>query len=109
MLIKKILTTFTFGVILAASGCAATDKMAATDTSNLPADQAIAAAELARQSAGKVGYEWRDTAKMIDQAKKLASEGKSDEAITLANKAEQQGRDAFAQYQTESSRYSTTQ
>ncbi len=69
------------------------------------AEQAIAAAEAARKAAAEVGYEWRDTAKMIKDAKKLASEGKTDEAAKLAKKAQMQGEDAIAQYQSEHKRY----
>ena len=75
---------------------------------NASTDQAIAAAEKARQAAAEVGYEWRDTAKMIKQAKKLAAEGKSEQAAELARKAEEQGKDALAQYRVERQRYSTT-
>ena len=69
------------------------------------ADKAISAAEAAQKEASKVGYEWRDTAKMIKQAKKLAKQGKTDKAISLAKQAEQQGHAALAQYHTENKRY----
>lgn len=69
------------------------------------ADQAISSAEAAQQAAAKAGYEWRDTAIIIKQAKKLAQEGKSEEAIQLAKKAEQQGHNALNQYHNETARY----
>lgn len=69
------------------------------------AELAISSAESAQNKAANVGYEWRDTARLIEQARKLAQQGKSDEAISLANKAEQQGFDALRQYQTETARY----
>lgn len=71
-------------------------------------DDAIASAEKARKAAAEVGYEWRDTAKMIKKAKELAAQGKPEEAIKMANKAEEQGKDALAQYRKEVQRYSTT-
>ena len=98
MSFKTTLISFTFSAMLATSAFAASDN-------NLSAAEAITAAESAQKAAGKVGYEWRDTAKMIEQAKKLASEGKSAEAINLAKKAQEEGQDALAQYQSESSRY----
>ena len=69
------------------------------------ADKAIAAAEASQKAAAKVGYEWRDTAKMIKEAKKLAKQGKTEQAIQLANKAQEQGQDALAQYHSETKRY----
>jgi len=71
-------------------------------------DSAIEAAENARQAAAAVGYEWRDTAKMIKQAQKLAAEGKTSEAEKIARKAEEQSKDAVAQYHAESQRYTAT-
>jgi archaellum component FlaG (FlaF/FlaG flagellin family) len=68
-------------------------------------DDAIEAAEKAQQQAASVGYEWRDTAKILNDAKKLAAEGKSAEAVKLARVAEEQGKDAYAQYHAEQERY----
>lgn len=68
-------------------------------------DEAIAAAEKARKAAAEVGYEWRDTAKMIKQARELAAKGESAEAIKIAHKAEEQGKDALSQYRNEQGRY----
>ena len=52
---------------------------------------AYEAAEAARKAAAKVGFEWRDTRRMILLAKKLAEEGKYARAIRLANRAKRQG------------------
>ena len=46
-----------------------------------------------------------DIDEMIKDAKKLAREGKTDEAVKLARKAQMQGEDALAQYQSEHQRY----
>lgn len=92
MNIRKSLLAFTCSAVLSTSVFAS-------------AEQAISSAEAAQKESAKVGYEWRDTAKIINKARKLAAEGKSDQAISLANKAQQQGRDAYRQYQTETARY----
>lgn len=71
------------------------------------ADSAIAAAEAANKAAKAVGYEWRDTGKMIKKAKELAKKGKTAEAVKLAKKAEEQGHDAVAQYKSETKRFAS--
>lgn len=60
---------------------------------------AIAAAESSRAAAAAVGYEWRDTAKMIEDAKKAVEEKDFDKAVKLAKQAERQGQNAVAQQQ----------
>lgn len=77
----------------------------ATDSTTKPAasagpEAAISAANAANKDAKSVGYEWRDTGKMIKKAEKLAKEGKAGEAVKLAKKAEMQGK--AAQQQAES-------
>jgi len=72
--------------------------VAAMSTSAADATAAIAAAEQARKAADAVGYEWRDTAKLIKQAKRAATKKDFTQAIKLANKAKKQGDDAVAQY-----------
>ncbi len=76
----------------------------ATQTASKPADAeqaaaAIAAAETSRAAAAAVGYEWRDTAKMIADAKKAAEEKDFSKAVKLAREAEQQGKNGVAQHQ----------
>lgn len=75
----------------------------ATQTVSKPADAesaaaAIAAAEASRAAAAAVGYEWRDTAQMIADARKAAEEKDFDKAVKLAGQAEQQGQAAVAQH-----------
>lgn len=60
-------------------------------------EKAISAAEDARKKAASVGGEWRDTGKFIKKAQKLAEEGKLDEALKLAAKAENQGKLGYDQ------------
>ncbi len=64
---------------------------------NTEVEQAIAAAEGARQQAASVGGEWRDTAKLIAKAKELAQAGQIQEAIALANRARRQGELGYEQ------------
>ena len=52
---------------------------------------AYAAAAAARKAAAQAGYEWRDTRKMLRQARKLAKKGEYAKAVELANRARRQG------------------
>ena len=52
---------------------------------------AYESAEAAREAAAEVGFEWRDTKKMIRLAKKLAEKGEYARAIRLADRARRQG------------------
>ena len=49
---------------------------------------AYEAAAAARKTARKVGFEWRDTKKMLRQARKLAKKGEYAKAIELSNRAQ---------------------
>ncbi len=69
------------------------------------ASSAIGNAESALKSASQLGYEWRDTAKLIKKAKKQAKAGKTKEAEALAKMAEKQSLDAIDQYKRELKRY----
>jgi len=62
---------------------------------------AIYAAKLKNARARNLGFEWRDTAKLIEAAEKAAEECDNDRAKALADKAEQQASDAIAQYHAE--------
>jgi len=66
---------------------------AAKDDTEKAADPAAAieAAEAAQKAASKVGFEWRDTAKLIKSAKKALEAGEKEKAIKLANSAKLQG------------------
>ena len=52
---------------------------------------AYEAAVAARKAAVEVGFEWRDTRKMLRQARKLAKKGDYAKAVKLANQARRQG------------------
>jgi hypothetical protein len=59
---------------------------------------AIYAAKLKNARARNLGFEWRETAKLIEAAEKAAEECDNDRAKILADKAEQEASDAIAQY-----------
>ena len=60
-------------------------------------DAAYAAGSAARKAAAKAGFEWRDTRKLLRQARKLAKMGEYEKAIELANRARRQGELALLQ------------
>ena len=62
-----------------------TPRVGASDEATFKA--AYEAAAAARKAARKAGYEWRDTKKMLRQARKLAKKGEYEKAIRLANVA----------------------
>lgn len=65
------------------------------------AEKVIAAAETAQQKAASVGGEWRDTGKIIKQAKAAAKAGDEAKALQLAETAKQQGELGYAQAMAE--------
>lgn len=69
------------------------------------AKNAIYSAKIKLARAEKLGYSWRDTAKMIKDAEKAAAAGENDKAIALANQAAEQAEDAIAQHNSELKRY----
>jgi nucleoid-associated protein YgaU len=95
-------------------GCASTEEPAPTPepTQECPtaaAKNAIYSAKIKLARAEKLGYSWRDTGKMIQDAEKAAAECDSEKAIALANKAAEQAEDAIAQAQAEAERYAKEQ
>ena len=60
------------------------------------------AADAERKAAAQVGFEWRDTKKLLKQAKKANEEGDTEKAIKLVAKAHEQSSDAIAQHKRES-------
>ncbi|MDN3647785.1 hypothetical protein QWZ13_02530 [Reinekea marina] len=57
---------------------------------SMSAQEMIIEAEQANALAAEVGFEWRDTAKMIAQAKTALADGKEAEAFDLAQSAYEQ-------------------
>ncbi len=72
------------------------------------AKNAIYAAKLKNARARNLGYEWRDTAKIIQEAEQAAEECDNVRAKILADKAEEQASDAIAQYNAQSSMEDST-
>jgi hypothetical protein len=62
----------------------------AADPNTIKAQQMIEKAEAAQKKAGSVGGEWRDTAKMIKQAKAKLAKGDAVAAMRFAAQAHKQ-------------------
>jgi hypothetical protein len=106
---KEFLKISAIAVITAgfAVGCSTTDEqmeepMAEECMGATPeVKNAIYAAKLKNARARNLGFEWRETAKIIEAAEKAAEECDNVRAKILADKAEQEASDAIAQYQGE--------
>lgn len=72
---------------------------------NAAAKNAIYSAKIKNARASRVGYEWRDTGKMIAAAEKAAENGDNEKAVKLANAARDQATAAIAQSQSEADRF----
>ena len=64
-----------------------------------PSADAIADAKMEMKKVNEVGYLWRDTGKILKKAEDAASKGDDKAAEKLARKAEEQAKDAYAQYE----------
>jgi len=86
---------------------AGTSKAASTAKAgpSAAAKNAIYSAKVKNGRAKKVGYEWRDTGKLIKKAEKAAAKGDNKKAIALANKARDQAAAAIEQSKTEAARF----
>ena len=82
------------------AGCATTGDDAAN-----AAEQAIADAKAANAEVAAMGYEWRDTGKMIEQAEAAFADGDYDKALELANQALAQAEDAKRQAELERQKF----
>lgn len=80
---------------LVLGACATTGTPETAET----AASAIAAAQAARAKAAEVGYEWRDTGNIIEEAQKASEAKEYDKAAELAAKAERQSVAALKQYE----------
>ncbi len=76
----------------------ATEEVAECEGPTAEVKNAIYAAKLKNARARNLGYEWRDTAKIIKEAEKAAENCENVRAKILADKAEEQASDAIAQY-----------
>lgn len=90
---RKLLTLSALAILITA--CASqTAKMEPTEER---AAKAIAAADAARKEAASAGFEWRDTGKIIKQAKDATSKKDYAKATQLAERAERQSHNALKQ------------
>ena len=64
-------------------------------------------ADAKRSEAAELGYEWRDTGKILKSAKKESEAGNSEEAMKLVAQALEQSNDAIAQAQREKENWGT--
>ena len=96
------LTSLIALVFAVAVGCTSTTD--SSGSSEQAAKDAIAAAKKANKDAKAVGYEWRDTGKIIKKAEKALADEDYDKAIKSANKAKRQAENAIAQEQAERAR-----
>lgn len=94
----KLFIVALFSMLLMA-GCATTGE------GMTAAEQAIADAKATNAEAKSMGYEWRDTSKLIDQAEAALAAGNDEEAIRLANKAQRQAEAAIAQGNAENAKF----
>lgn len=85
-----------------AAGCASTPDEGVADQA--AAEQAIADAKAENAKAKAMGAEWRDTAKIIEEAEAALAAGDFEKAIDLANKARRQAENAIAQAKAEEER-----
>ena len=103
---KEFLKISAIAVITAgfAVGCTTTDEqmeeepMVECEGATPEVKNAIYAAKLKNARARNLGFEWRETAKIIEAAEKAAEECDNVRAKILADKAEQEASDAIAQY-----------
>jgi len=94
----KLFKTLATSLVLISFGLASISIQAATmEEFNVAWEKA----DQLRQKAASVGFEWRDTGKMLASAKAAAEEGDLDKAMKLTAVAHEQGDDAYAQYQRE--------
>ena len=64
-----------------------------------PSADAITDAKQEMKKVSEVGYLWRDTGKILKKAEAAAAKGDEKTATKLARKAEEQAKDAYAQYE----------
>jgi nucleoid-associated protein YgaU len=93
-------------VLGVAVGCTSTTQEGACSPEQ--ANDAIAAAKAANERVKSMENEWRDTAKIIEQAEKALADGKCEEAVKLANQARNQAENALAQAEREKQKVAET-
>ena len=94
--LRRTIKTAGVAAIMTVAALTAPPAMAA-DAASYQA--AYEAAEAARKKAASVGFEWRDTKKLLKKAKSAAEKGDFAKAEKFAAKAKFQGDAAYAQSQ----------
>ena len=89
---RRFATAVAVAAFLAAS---AGNHASAADAAAFEA--AYEAGDAARKAAAEVGFEWRDTKKMLRRARKLAEKGEYEKAVALADRARRQGESGVLQ------------
>gem|GEM_PF-851143 len=97
---KKTFLIMLFSLMLGACATTTPEPTSAAPSAEM-ASSAIAAARDAREKAASVGYEWRDTGALLDDAAKAAEAKEYARAIELANQAERQSLAALEQYKAQ--------
>ena len=97
----KKLTTLPLIVLFLAS-CASSSGTTGVDFAT-----AWAEADAKRKEAAGVGYEWRDTGKMLKKAKEEHEAGNTDAAMKLVAQAMEESTDAIAQYERETTAWAS--
>lgn len=92
-MLKKILALSAAGWLMLGASVFAADKA--------EADKAVADAKAAGELAKAAGGEWRDTAKILEDAEKALGAGEFEQAVKLAGKAKFQYEAAAAQAEAE--------
>lgn len=101
---KKPQTAKLFAILLLTTGLTigcGSAQMEKKASMSPEAASAIKSAHEENKKAKAVGYEWRDTGKMLKKAEAAAKKGDNEEAIKLANKAKTQATLAVKQYELE--------
>jgi hypothetical protein len=89
--------TLIYGLLTGILVSGMTTAALANEVSAAKVQKLIDAADAARKQAAEVGGEWRDTGKMIKEAKALMEKGDFVAAAKLANKAAKQGHLGYEQ------------
>lgn len=98
MINKKATPLMAILTAVALSACVGEETKPAPAADAAQVKAAITAAEASVEKAGSVGYEWRDSGKLLDQARKALEAGDNAKAAKLAEQARRQGELAHAQY-----------
>lgn len=95
-MIRMLFTALLATMLVACNGAKSSASYTPIDSKRV-----IGQAEAAIAKASKVGYEWRDTDKLLTEAKDAEKNGDYNTAVALASQAEHQAINAVKQHDTE--------